>query len=204
MTAASKAFSLMFGLALVRASYEKKTSTPAGGPEYTTDAQLKLPEQYREWVYLTSDFYAPSDSAKMQADSGQRSFNNILVEPNAYRAFLETGAWPDKTMLAVDVRAAAEMEPAAPNQTGTAQGAQKGLAIHVKDEARFPGKWAFFGFGAGATTGKMIPVTANCYSCHAAKGAVDTTFVQYYPTLLPVAKSKNTLRPEDAQEHEKK
>ena len=62
-------------------------------------------------------------------------------------------------------------------------------------EARFPGKWAFFGFSGGSTTGKMIPATAGCYSCHAANGAVDTTFVQFYPTLLPIAKSKNTLRP---------
>jgi hypothetical protein len=39
----------------------------------------------------------------------------------------------------------------------------------------------------------MIPTTADCYSCHAAHGAVDTTFVQFYPTLLPIAKSKGTL-----------
>ena len=39
----------------------------------------------------------------------------------------------------------------------------------------------------------MIPQTADCYSCHAAHGAVDTTFVQFYPTLLPIAKSKGTL-----------
>jgi len=39
----------------------------------------------------------------------------------------------------------------------------------------------------------MIPVTAACYSCHAAQGAADTTFVQFYPTLLPIANSKGTL-----------
>ena len=25
------------------------------GPEYTGDGQIKLPENYREWVYLTTD-----------------------------------------------------------------------------------------------------------------------------------------------------
>jgi hypothetical protein len=64
--------------------------------------------------------------------------------------------------------------------------------VHVKDEARFAGKWAFFGFGA-AKTAKMIRQTASCYSCHDAHGAVDTTFVQFYPTLLPIAKTKRTL-----------
>ena len=39
----------------------------------------------------------------------------------------------------------------------------------------------------------MTPTSANCYSCHADHGAVDTTFVQFYPTLLPIAKSKDTL-----------
>jgi hypothetical protein len=63
----------------------------------------------------------------------------------------------------------------------------------VKDEARFPGKWAFFPFDGDSKTAKMIPQSEDCYSCHAAHGAVDTTFVQFYPTLLPVAKNMRTL-----------
>jgi hypothetical protein len=39
----------------------------------------------------------------------------------------------------------------------------------------------------------MIPTSADCYSCHADHGAVDTTFVQFYPTLLPIARSKGSL-----------
>jgi hypothetical protein len=67
-----------------------------------------------------------------------------------------------------------------------------GVEVHVKDEARFPDKWAFFGFD-DSKTAKMIPVSADCYSCHTAHAAVDTTFVQFYPTLLPIARSKGTL-----------
>src|SRR5579859_7943068 len=89
-----------------------------------------------------------------------------------------------------------------PNQKGNAQSSEIGLAVHVKDEGRFPGKWAFFGFQGADTTGKVIPVTAGCYSCHAAHGAADTTFVQFYPTLLPIAESKNTLSPAYVREHE--
>ncbi len=47
-------------------------------------------------------------------------------------------------------------------------------------------------FGDGKTA-KMIPTSTDCYSCHAAHAAVDTTFVQFYPTLLPIATSKGTL-----------
>jgi hypothetical protein len=80
------------------------------------------------------------------------------------------------------------------NQSGNYQaGDVMGVEVHVKDEARFPGKWAFFAFDDGGKTAKIIPLSADCYSCHAAHAAVDTTFVQFYPTLLPIAKSKGTL-----------
>jgi hypothetical protein len=50
----------------------------------------------------------------------------------------------------------------------------------------------FFGFPGGQTA-KMIPLTENCYSCHRDHGAVDTKFVQFYPTLMPIAKEKGTV-----------
>ena len=43
-----------------------------------------------------------------------------------------------------------------------------GAEVHVKDEVRFPGKWAFFGFDDDKLA-KMIPTSAECYSCHAEK-----------------------------------
>ena len=46
----------------------------------------------------------------------------------------------------------------------------------------------------------MVPTTATCYSCHQDHGAVDSTFVQFYPTLLPIAKSKSTLAEKYLQE----
>jgi hypothetical protein len=195
MFATTKPLILFLAVALLGALSETVAHTSSSeGPEYTADSQLKLPEHFREWVYLTSDYYAVSDPAKMQT-GGQQKFNNILVNPDAYRRFLQTGTWPDKTMFVVDQRQAEDMDSKNPNQKGIAQSLEIGLAMHVKDEARFPGKWAFFGFSVGGTTAKMIPVTAGCYSCHAEHGAADTTFVQFYPALLPIAKSKNTLSP---------
>jgi hypothetical protein len=41
----------------------------------------------------------------------------------------------------------------------------------------------------------MFPTSASCYSCHQQHGAVDTTFVQFYPTLLPIATKLGTLSP---------
>jgi hypothetical protein len=161
---------------------------PVAAPEYTSDAQLKLPEHYRDWIYLTSGFdmsYSPG-----AAMEGHHMFDNVFVNPASYKAFTKTGTWPDKTMLVLEVREA--QGKGSINQKGNYQSNVMGLEVHVKDEARFPGKWAFFGFDDGKTA-KMTPTSATCYSCHAEHAAVDTTFVQFYPTLLPIAKSNGTL-----------
>ena len=158
-------------------------------PEYTADGQLKLPEDYRQWVYLTSGFDMSYNPAAQMTD--HHMFDNVFVNPEAYKAFLETGTWPDKTMLVLEARLA--QGKGSINQKGHYQGGDvMGIEVHVKDETRFPAKWAFFGFDKQLTA-KMIQLSANCYSCHAASAAVDTTFVQFYPTLLPIAQRKGTL-----------
>jgi hypothetical protein len=164
--------------------------TPASsGPEYTPDSQLKFPDHYREWVYLTTGFDMSYNPALQMP--GHHMFDNVFVNPEAYKAFVETGTWPDKTVLVLEPRDAEGKGSI--NQKGNYQGTETmGLEVHVKDEARFAAKWAFFGFDDGKIS-KMVPLSANCYTCHSAHGAVDTTFVQFYPTLLPIAKSKGTL-----------
>ena len=180
------------------AAFPPKAIGPGSGPEYTSDAQLKLPEHYREWVYLTTGFDMSYNPAMQMSD--HHMFDNVFVNPEAYKAFVNTGTWPDKTMLVLEVRGAAGKGSI--NQKGNYQESVMGLEVHIKDEARFPGKWAFFGFDNGKTA-KMIPTSADCYSCHSAHAAVDTTFVQFYPTLLPIAKSKGALTTAYEKETEK-
>jgi hypothetical protein len=175
-------FSAAFGL---------YATPPASGPEYTSDAQMKFPENYREWVYLSTGFDMSYSAAAQMAMPDHHMFDNVFVNPEAYKVFVETGTWPDKTMLMLEVRGA--VGKGSINQRGNFQGTDvMGLEVHVKDEARFPGKWAFFGFDDGKTA-KMVPTSASCYTCHAEHAAVDTTFVQFYPTLSPIAKSKGTF-----------
>jgi hypothetical protein len=180
-----------FFLAVVLVSsvdFHQSATEPSSDPQYTSDAQLKFPDHYRNWVYLTSGFDMSYNPAMQMGD--HHMFDNVFVNPEAYKAFVETGTWPDKTTLVLEVRGA--VGKGSINQKGNYQGTAMGVEVHVKDEARFPGKWAFFGFGDDKTA-KMIPRSADCYSCHAAHAAVDTTFVQFYPTLLPIARSKGTL-----------
>ncbi len=180
---------LLTAMVLLSAAAFGQTA-PATGPQYTSDGQLKFPESYREWVYLTTGFDMSYNPAMQM---GHHMFDNVFVNPEAYKVFLSTGTWPDKTMLVLEARGA--QSKGSINQAGNYQGPDvMGREVHVKDEARFPGKWAFFGFDEGKTA-KMVPTEAACYSCHAQHAAVDTTFVQFYPTLLPIATSKGTLSP---------
>lgn len=173
---------------LMGAGAPGQTANPPDGPQYTADGRMLFPANYREWVYLSSGL-GMSYTAGAQ---NMLMFDNVFVNPEAYRKFLETGTWPDKTMLVLEVRGAESR--ASINQRGNFQsGEVMGIEVHIKDEAKFPnGKWAFFGFDDGKV-GNLFPAGASCYSCHQSHGAVDTTFVQFYPTLMPIAKEKTTL-----------
>jgi hypothetical protein len=157
-------------------------------PTYTSDGQLKIPEHYREWIFLTSGVdmsYTPNP-----AMAGQSMFDNVFVNPSAYRAFQQTGTWPDKTTLLLEIRGA--KGPSSINKRGHSQSPEiMGMEVHVKD-AKLVGGWGFFEFNNPGTA-TLIKRPAACYECHENHAAVDTTFVQFYPTLVDLAKTKRTL-----------
>lgn len=166
--------------------------TDAHGPAYTADGRLMAPQDYYQWVFVTSDL-GMSYNEESGTDN-QPPFSNVFVNPVAYRSFLKTGTWPDKTVLVKEFRPSATNGSI--NHHGYFQsGKALGVLVHVKDEKRFKGGWAFFAFGGDALDkpARQIPTSADCYSCHEANGAVDTTFVQFYPTLLPIAMKDHTL-----------
>lgn len=173
------------------AAFNQTAADSSDAPHFMSDGKMKLPENYREWVYLSTGLDMSYSPAAQSGGMDHHMFDNVFVNPSAYKAFKATGTWPDKTVFVLEVRGA--QSKGSINQRGNFQSTEvMGREVHVKDVARFPGKWAFFGFD-DSPTGSMIPTSAQCYSCHADHGAVDTTFVQFYPTLLPIAKAKGTL-----------
>jgi cytochrome P460 len=153
--------------------------------QYTKDGEMALPKNYREWVFLSSGIGMTYASTA----GGNPNFENVFVNPAAYQAFLKTGAWPDKTVLILEVRRSDSKISI--NKDGRVQTEVAAIEAHVKDSER--GGWAFYGFGK-ADTAKLIPKTADCYSCHQQSGAVDSTFVQFYPTLIEASKKKGTYK----------
>ena len=150
--------------------------------------RMAVPDDYRQWVFLTSSLDLNYSTA---AAPSHHMLDNVFVNPEAYKAFLKTGTWPDKTILVKENRMAESAGTL--SKSGQFQTGVMDLEIHVKDEARFPGKWAFFVSSDGKAAGTLMPQSASCYSCHRDHAAVDTTFVQFYPIMLGIAKDKGTL-----------
>jgi hypothetical protein len=146
---------------------------------YTSDGRMLFPKDYREWTYVTSGMDM-SYTATGAAD--HHIFDNVFVTPASYRSFLESGKWPDRTVFVLEVRGA--QTGVSINQRGLTQSPEvMGYEVHVKD-SHLPGGFGFFHFDE------------SCYSCHEMHGAVDTTFVQFYPTLVGVARQKGTVSAE--------
>ncbi len=165
---------------------------PVDGPRFTAAGELIRPENFRDWMFVTSGlgmtYNQPTGAPRTP------SFTNVYVNPPAYRAFMKTGQWPDKTMFILEVRASSS--EGSINKGGHFQSNLIVVEASVKDETRYPGKWAYFDFGRDMKPQvAALATTERCYACHGEHAAVDNTFVQFYPTLFEVAKKMGTLKP---------
>ena len=81
----------------------------AEAPSFNTAGELERPADFREWVFLTSGldmFYGPAAQAPNADGTRPSVFTNVYVTPPAYREFMRSGTWPDKTMFILEVRRA--------------------------------------------------------------------------------------------------
>ncbi|MBS0394124.1 MAG: cytochrome P460 family protein [Proteobacteria bacterium] len=175
-------------LAALAALAALATAAAAAEPRYTAEGDLLAPADYREWVFLSAGL----DMSYFPGASGHSTFDNVFVEPEAWRAFKASGHWPDGTILAKEARSATGKGSI--NRRGRFQsGAALDVEFHVRDSRRFPGGWAFFILGADGRAAHVAE-TADCYTCHREHGALDTTFVQFYPTARPIAERAGSYR----------
>ena len=104
-----------------------------GSGQYTKDGMMILPKDYREWVFLTSGLGMTYGPAGTTDRGGNPRFDNVFVNPDAYKAFLQTGTWPDKTILILEVRGSDSKVSI--NKDGRVQTNTVGVEAHVKDIA---------------------------------------------------------------------
>ena len=125
----------------------------SGEPQYTSDHHLIRPENYREWIYLSSGLgmnYSPVSSDHVM-------FTNVFVPPWAYAEFLTNGKWPEKTVFVVEERASESKGSIV--KGGHFQGDLMGIGVEVKD-ASFPDKWAYFNFDEESKSAQANPKSA--------------------------------------------
>jgi hypothetical protein len=182
--AGALAVALVGGLTAAAVS---RAETAAPAVSYTADGKLNYPKDYRTWVYLSSGM--DMSYAERTGDVNQHVFDNVFVNRAAYDAYQKTGTWPDKTIFMLEVRRAGSRGSI--NKAGLYQTEVGGAEAHVKDK-RFSSGWAFFPFNSAAPS-TALAQTSQCNQCHEKHGAVDTTFVQFYPTLMPKAQEMKTL-----------
>lgn len=165
---------------------------PAAGSavvRYAGNGDLIKPTDFREWVFLGAGLGMTYTEPGANPNPSP-SFTNVYVNPTSYREFMKTGKWPDQTMFILEIRGSAS--EGSINLGGRYQTTIRAIEAEVKDRSK-PGGWAFYNFGAKLDQVAALPKTERCYECHSTKAAVEQTFVQFYPTLLEVAKQKGTL-----------
>jgi hypothetical protein len=156
-------------------------------PHYDEKGQLQLPSDYREWMFLSAGYgmnYSP-------APGSHELFTNVFVQRWAYDAFMHSGKWPELSMFVIDERDA--RSKGSINKTGHFQSDLKGLVVEVKDSSHNPDQWAYYIFNpSDGKPAEAMPKGNPCLSCHNEHAAVEHTFVQFYPTLKPIAKQFGT------------
>jgi hypothetical protein len=170
------------------AAATSSAQAPKGVVRYTADGRMEFPKDYRSWVYLSSGIdMAYGENASQPGNA--HLFDNVFVDRAAYAHFEKTGQWPEGSVFVLEIRGA--VAEGSINKRGHFQTTRLATEVHVKDK-RFKSGWAFFNF-RGEAPGTLFPQDSQCNQCHEQHGAADTTFVQFYPTLLPIARDKKTL-----------
>lgn len=159
-------------------------------PRYGADRALQLPERYREWVFIGSSLGLSYDTGPAEHEM----FHETLMEPTAYRHFVKTGEFRDGSMFVLMLHGVES--GVLPGRRGRFAGEVHGVEMAVKDQARTPEGWAYYGFGGmgGATSKTAQPEAArSCYNCHKQHAARDNVFLQFHPLLAQAAGVKVPL-----------
>lgn len=192
----AKIISGCVAIALAATGYFATQSGPsqaqsqAWGPLWTADGQLVLPTGYREWVFLGAPL---TPNALNGGEAGFPEYHNVYVQPQAFRAYRDTGVFPEGTIMLKELQLtqAGEEEDGSRSEVsgrGYFPGAFNGIDISVKDSARFPeGQgWGYFNFGHHAppyaATASAAPVEA-CAQCHIDNADEDMVFTRFYAPL---------------------
>ena len=165
--------------------------------EFTADGKVKIPENWREWVYVGTPL---TPNALNGGEAPFPEFHNVYIEPSAWEHYKASGEFANGTQIAKELVSVRENDNAEDGSSsevsgqGYFQGEFIGLELTVKDTEKFqdqPGGWVYYSFGHHPEpyeqTAEAFPADA-CNACHEANADDDFVFTQFYPVLRSVKK----------------
>lgn len=168
-------------------------------PVFNAKGELVQPRDFREWIFIGAPI---TPHGLNGGKAGFPEFHNVYVQRAAFKAYRDTGKWPEGTMMVKELQL---VDGPAENADGSRleasgrgyfPGPVNGLDVAVKDSKRF-GKtknWGYFNFNHSAPP--YLPAVAErpaseCASCHIANAHEDMVFVKIYkPILAPLPTKK--------------
>jgi hypothetical protein len=175
------------GLALQEA---RAQMTLSEGAVITGGNTTTIPEGFREWVFIGAPL---TPHGLNNGAAGFPEFHHVYIEPQAFRTYLSTGAFPEGTTIVKELVLLKEgHHPDGSRDEASGRGyfADRfaGIDMMVKDTAKFAGTngWGFFNFGHHeppyADSAEALPQDA-CAFCHEANATDDMVFTTFYPIL---------------------
>ena len=153
---------------------------------------------FRAWVFAGADESPEYKGDLPESTRSERprhdeakagNFHNIYINPEAYPHFLETGKFPDPTILVMEVFQAERKDSKGVLKAGEFEG--KRISSKSRSRIRIVRAAASLGlitaFDLDEKSRPSRPTRARpdaaCYQCHLKHASVDNVWVQFYPAL---------------------
>lgn len=169
----------MSGFAATSEKATRNQSSSFGG-----DKELLLPANYQSWVAIS-----PSTPG-VPTQHAQHVVSKVYVEPAAFEGFVKHGAWPNHTVIVLELR-----DKATPAKTPC--DGVIGLEVAAKDNARTPDPWSYYGIiydhheHDAREAAKRI-----CTDCDDGDQPMDMRLAMYFPALRAVIRATpRTMQP---------
>ncbi len=189
--AAVLATSLGYAQSRVDAEASAQSHVPTGRylPEYAADGSLKLPKNWRSWVFIGAPL---TPNALNGGQANFPEFHNVYIEPGSYAIYKKTGTFPEGTIFFKELQLALPGEGpdgsrTEPSGRGYFPGAYNGADVTVKDTKRYAatGGWGYYNFNHHEPKAATATLRSKeeCASCHIASAKKDDVWTQFYPLL---------------------
>ena len=162
-------------------------------PVWSPEGHLIQPKDFREMVFIGAPL---TPHGLNDGKSNFPEFHNVYVQPAAFKAYRETGKWPEGTMMIKELQLVDDPKGdfpdgsrVLPSGRGYFPGAVNGLDVSVKDSKRFAdtNNWGYFNFNHAPPpylAEAAVKPVGECAGCHIANADEDMVYVKLYESIL--------------------